>query len=98
MGHLPVVMSSKLLALQITEDMHSQDYRLTVRVRRTAIIPGRNKLANSVINKCMKCRVQKKQMSQYIMGDLPDENWKHEYLVSTGYIYNLYHYICPIGV
>ena len=25
------------------------------------------------------------------------ENWKHEDLAATGYIYNLYHYICVAG-
>ena len=34
--------------------------RAAFRARRTAILPGVNKVAKSVISRCMKCRVQKK--------------------------------------
>ena len=75
---LPMIMPSQLVALRITEDAHAQDHRLTVmdvtaRVHQMIIIPGVNRLANTVINRCMGCRIWKKQMSKQIFGDLPDK-------------------------
>ena len=75
---LPVVMPTELLALRVTEAAHREDHRLTVRdvtarVRRTVYVPGGNRLAKAVCNRCMVCRCNKRTLSKQIMGDLPLE-------------------------
>jgi len=46
---------------------------ITARVRRTMYIPGGNRLAKAVANRCMVCRRTKRVQNKQIMGDLPGE-------------------------
>ena len=73
---MPVLLPDVRLAKLIIQACHEEDHRLgtsdvVARSRKYAWIVRAGALAKAVIKNCMFCRLQRKKVTQQVMGELP---------------------------